>query len=271
MLNAPDPPTMYYDTHMHLEPGDDVAGLTSRALAAGVTWMVAVGGTTEMNDAALAAASDRPDVFRAAVAFDRHVAERGGAADVPGLVATVRQLVEQPGVVAVGETGLDYHYSPETALEQKALFGAQLELARAKGLPVIVHSREAEADTLSMLRAQRLAWTHAAERMAVLHCFTGTADMALALIEEGVFISFSGIVTFRNADALRQAAAVVPDEWLLLETDTPYLAPVPHRGKPNEPAYVRHTAEFAANVLGLSLGELARITTANANAFYKLT
>lgn len=255
---------MYFDTHMHLEPGDDVEGLTTRAAAAGVMRMVAVGGTVEMNRAALEAAATYPDTFRAAVAFDRHVAETGGAGDVPGLVEQVRGLLDQPGIVAVGETGLDYHYNPETALEQKALFGAQLELAREKGLPTIVHSREAEADTLAMLRAQRAAWTHTDECMAVLHCFTGTADIALALVEQGVFISFSGIVTFRNADSLREAAAVVPDEWLLLETDTPYLAPVPHRGKPNEPAYIPDIATVLADVRGVSIEQIAALTTANA-------
>ncbi|NQU40431.1 MAG: TatD family hydrolase [Lentisphaerae bacterium] len=261
---------MYFDTHMHLEPGDDVSGLTQRAAEAGVTRMVAVGGTIEMNAAALAAAASRPDVFGAAVAFDRHVAETGGVGDLPALVAEVRGLLDRPGIVAVGETGLDYHYSPETAAEQKALFGAQLDLAREKGLPVIVHSREAEADTLSMLGAQRTAWTHADEHMAVLHCFTGTADIAMALIEQGVFISFSGIVTFRNADALREAAAAVPDEWLLLETDTPYLAPVPHRGKPNEPAYIPHIAAVLAAVRGVSIEHIAAITTANAHRLFGL-
>ncbi|MDP6630886.1 MAG: TatD family hydrolase [Kiritimatiellia bacterium] len=261
---------MFVDTHMHLEPGDDVAGLSSRAIGAGVQHMVAVGGSDTMNSAALAAASEQPKLFSATVAFDRHVAETGGAGDVPALVERVRAMLDAPGVVAVGEIGLDYHYSPETANEQQALLGGQLELARERGLPVVVHSREAEADTLSMLRAQRRAWQHEYERLGVLHCFTGNADMAKELVAIGLFISFSGIVTFRNADSLREAAAVVPDEWLLIETDTPYLAPVPHRGKPNEPAYLSEVAKCLADVRGVSVEQIAEVTTANAKRLFHI-
>lgn len=259
---------MYIDTHMHLEPDDDVAGLAARARAAGVERMVAVGGSDSMNRAALAVAAAYPEVFAASVAFDRHVAEVGGAGDVPGLAAAVRGMLAAPGVVAVGETGLDYHYNPETAVEQNALFEAQLELARAHGLPVIVHSREAEADTLRTLRAHRAAWKHDYERLGVLHCFTGNADMAKELVALGLFVSFSGIVTFRNADALRAAAAVVPDEWLLIETDTPYLAPVPYRGQPNEPAYLPAVAECLAVLRGVAVEHIAGVTAANARRLF---
>jgi len=261
---------MFVDTHMHLEPGDDVAGLRDRAVAAGVKRLVAVGGSDPMNDAALAVAAEQPDIFSATVAFDRHVAETGGAGDVPALVERVRTMLDSPGVVAVGETGLDYHYSPETAVAQKALFGGQLELSQESGLPVVVHSREAEADTLSMLRAHRRAWQHDNERLGVLHCFTGNADMAKELVSIGLFVSFSGIVTFRNADSLREAAAAVPDEWLLIETDTPYLAPVPHRGKPNEPAYLPDVAACLAQVRGVSVEKIAELTSANAARLFSL-
>jgi TatD DNase family protein len=262
---------MFIDTHMHLEPGQDVAGLMARAAAAGVERMVAVGGTEAMNAAALAAASAYPQAFAAAVACDRHVAEVGGAGDVRGRVAAVRALLDRPGIVAVGETGLDYHYTPETADEQKALFGAHLALARERGLPIIVHSREAEADIFSMLRAHRAAWTHPYERLGVLHCFTGTADIARELVDLGLFISFSGIVTFRNADALREAAAVVPDDWLLIETDTPYLAPVPYRGKPNEPAYLPEVAKCLAAVRGVPVAHIGEVTRANAQRLFGRT
>jgi TatD DNase family protein len=261
---------VYIDTHMHLEPDDDAVGLMGRALAADVRRMVAVGGSDLMNDAALAIAAEQPGTFYAAVAFDRHVAETGGAGDVPALVERVRGMLDSPGVVAVGETGLDYHYTPETAAEQKALFGGQLELAQERGLPVVVHSREAEADTLSMLRSHRRTWQHDDDRLGVLHCFTGNADMAKELVSIGLFVSFSGIVTFRNADSLREAAAVVPDEWLLIETDTPYLAPVPHRGKPNEPAYLPDVAKRIADVRGVSVEHIAEVTTANAMRLFRL-
>ena len=262
---------MFIDTHIHLEPGDDAAGLAARAADAGVAHMVAVGGSDPMNSAALEVAAIQPDLFSATVAFDRHTAETGGAVDVPALVECVRQMLDSPGVVAIGETGLDYHYSPETASEQKVLFGGQLELAQERGLPVVVHSREAEADTLSMLRAHRRAWQHDYERLGVLHCFTGNADMAKELIALGLFVSFSGIVTFRNADSLREAASVVPDEWLLIETDTPYLAPVPHRGKPNEPSYLPEVAKCLAEVRGDTVEHIAEITTANAKRLFRLS
>ncbi|MBL7077352.1 MAG: TatD family hydrolase [Kiritimatiellae bacterium] len=261
---------MFIDTHMHLEPGDDVAGLTARAVAAGVEHMVAVGGSESMNGAALDAAAREPGRFSATVAFDRHVAETGGAGDIPGLVEQVRGMLSAPGVVGVGETGLDYHYNPETGAEQRELFGAQLELAREAALPVVVHSREAEADTLIMLREHRRVWTHAYERLGVLHCFTGNVDMARELVSLGLFVSFSGIVTFRNADSLREAAAAVPDEWLLIETDTPYLAPVPHRGKPNEPAYLPDVATCLAAVRDTSVEQIAKITTENARRLFNL-
>jgi TatD DNase family protein len=261
---------MFVDTHMHLEPGDDIAGLSERAVAAGVQHMVAVGGSDTMNRAALAAAAEQPALFSATVAFDRHVAETGGAGDVPALVARVSTMLDSPGVVAIGEAGLDYHYSPETADEQKMLFGGQLELAQERGLPIVIHSREAEADTLSMLRAQRRAWRHDYERLGVLHCFTGNADMAKELVSIGLFVSFSGIVTFRNADSLREAATVVPDEWLLIETDTPYLAPVPHRGKPNEPSYLSDVAKCLADVRGVAVEHIAEVTTSNAERLFRI-
>ncbi len=262
---------MFVDTHMHIEPGDDVAGLAERAKAAGVTHMVAVGGSESMNQAALEVARSTPELFSATVAFDRHVAESGETGDVSARVERISGMLKSPGVVGLGETGLDYHFNPETAGGQQELFGAQLELAREKGVPAVVHSREAEADTLRMLRDHRASWTHAPDRLGVLHCFTGNADMATELVALGLFISFSGIVTFRNADSLRKAAAVVPDEWLLIETDTPYLAPVPHRGQPNQPAYLPDVARCLAQVRGVTVAHVAEVTSANARRLFGLS
>ena len=171
-------------------------------------------------------------------------------------------------VVAVGEIGLDFHYAPETAEAQVALFRGQLAQARELGLPVIVHSREADAETLSELRAHAAAWTGAPERIGVLHCFTGGRAFAEALLNLGFHISFSGIVTFRNADVLREVAAAVPAERLLMETDSPYLAPVPMRGQANEPAFLVHVAETLASVRGCPVDEIARVTTANAQRLF---
>jgi TatD DNase family protein len=162
-----------------------------------------------------------------------------------------------PRVVAIGETGLDYHYEPEAAALQQQAFRLHLEAARLTGKPVIVHTREARADTLALLREAALP------QAGVLHCFTEDWEMARAALDLGFYISLSGIVTFRNADALREVARQVPADRLLVETDSPYLAPVPHRGKPNLPQYVREVAEFLAELRGVAFEDFARQTTDN--------
>ena len=162
-----------------------------------------------------------------------------------------------PKVVAIGETGLDYHYEPASAALQQASFRLHLEAARITGKPVIVHTREARADTLALLREAALP------QAGVLHCFTEDWQMARAALDIGFYISLSGIVTFRNAEALREVARQVPSDRLLVETDSPYLAPVPHRGKPNLPQYVREVAEYLAVLRGVSYETLAEQTTSN--------
>ncbi len=169
-----------------------------------------------------------------------------------------------PRVVAIGETGLDYHYQPEAASLQQAGFRLHLEAARQTGKPVIVHTREARADTLAMLREADLP------QAGVLHCFTEDWAMAEAALDMGYYISLSGIVTFRNAEALREVARRVPADRLLVETDAPYLAPVPHRGKSNLPEYVRDVAEFLAGLRGVSIEALAEQTTANFHRLFPL-
>ena len=169
-----------------------------------------------------------------------------------------------PKVVAIGETGLDYHYEPESAALQQASFRLHLEAARITGKPVIVHTREARADTLALLREAALP------QAGVLHCFTEDWAMAKAALDMGFYISLSGIVTFRNAEALREVARQVPDDRLLVETDSPYLAPVPHRGKPNLPEYVREVADYLAVLRGVSSEVLAEQTTANFKRLFPL-
>jgi TatD DNase family protein len=178
----------------------------------------------------------------------------------PALDWLLREL-DHPRVVAIGETGLDYHYEPESAALQKQSFRLHLEAARVAGKPVIVHTREAKADTLALLKEASLS------SAGVLHCFTEDWEMAKAALDLGFYISLSGIVTFRNAEALREVARQVPADRLLIETDSPYLAPIPYRGKPNLPEYVREVAEFLANVRGIELDKLAEQTTEN---FYRL-
>ncbi|HLT03338.1 MAG TPA: TatD family hydrolase [Pseudomonas sp.] len=173
--------------------------------------------------------------------------------------------LDHPHVVAIGETGLDYHYEPEAAELQQASFRLHLEAARVTGKPVIVHTRAAREDTLALLREAELP------QAGVLHCFTEDWDMARAALDLGFYISLSGIVTFRNAEMLRDVARRVPADRLLVETDSPYLAPVPHRGKPNLPQYVREVAEFLAQLRGVPLETLAEQTTANFKRLFPLS
>ncbi|QUE74582.1 TatD family hydrolase [Stutzerimonas stutzeri] len=169
-----------------------------------------------------------------------------------------------PKVVAIGETGLDYHYEPESAALQQASFRLHLEAARITGKPVIVHTRAARTDTLHLLREAALP------QAGVLHCFTEDWDMAKAALDLGFYISLSGIVTFRNAEALRDVARRVPADRLLVETDSPYLAPVPYRGKPNLPQYVHEVAVFLAQLRGVDYQVLAEQTTANFKRLFPL-
>ncbi|MFN2338531.1 MAG: TatD family hydrolase [Gammaproteobacteria bacterium] len=178
---------------------------------------------------------------------------------------TVAELVErsgEAGVVAIGETGLDYYHGEGDLEWQRERFRTHIRAARECGKPLIVHTREAREDTLRILREEQ-----AEEAGGVLHCFTEDYDMARQAMELGFYISFSGIVTFKNAVKLKEVARQVPLERLLVETDSPYLAPVPKRGKPNQPAYVRHVAEYLAELRGESFAELAAATTGN---FYRL-
>lgn len=175
-------------------------------------------------------------------------------------------LSEHPKVLAWGEIGLDYHYDHSSSQVQRDVFRRQLRLARERRLPVIIHTRDAEADTLAILREEWLG----SGLSGVMHCFTGTPEMAQASVELGLYISFSGIVTFANAEPLRDVARRLPLDRLLIETDCPLLAPVPMRGKRNEPAYVRYVARQLAHLRGLSEEELGRLTSANFQRLFHL-
>jgi len=166
-------------------------------------------------------------------------------------------------LVAIGEIGLEYFYTKETATIQKQVFREYMNLAQELDLPVVIHTREAHEDTMNILHSY-------AGVPILIHCFTGNRQQALDYLELGCYISFSGIVTFKNADSLREAALVVPPEKMLVETDAPFLAPVPKRGKTNQPAYVRYTLQFLANLKGISEEELAGKTYHNTKAFYRI-
>ena len=184
-----------------------------------------------------------------------------------GSEPTMQWLLDElnhPGVVAVGETGLDYHYQSETAQMQQDSFRLHLAAARKCGKPVIVHTREAKQDTLDLLREAALP------QAGVMHCFTEDWPMAKAALDLGYYISFSGIVTFRNAEALREVALQVPSDRILVETDSPYLAPIPHRGRPNFPEYVVDVAKFVAELRGVEYEAFAAQTTENFKRLFPL-
>lgn len=181
---------------------------------------------------------------------------------VDPMAETLVALAAHPRVVAIGETGLDYYRHPERADVQRARFANHIAAARATRKPVIVHTRSASDDTIAMLRSEG-----AAECGGVMHCFTETWEVARAALDLGFYISLSGIVTFKSAEALRDVARQVPSDRLLVETDSPYLAPVPHRGGTNEPAFVRHVCDFLADLRKVDRDELANVTTDN---FFRL-
>lgn len=256
---------MLVDSHCHLDRLDLAAhdGSLDAALAAararGVQHFLCIGVSAD-NAGAVKALAERYADVDCSVGVHPLDLELGEAPALDWLLGELNH----PHVVAIGETGLDYHYEPEAAELQQQSFRLHLEAAKITGKPVIVHTREARADTLALLREAALS------QAGVLHCFTEDWEMAKAALDIGFYISLSGIVTFRNADALREVARKVPAERLLVETDAPYLAPIPHRGKPNLPQYVREVAEFLAMVRGERFEDLAAQTTANFKRLFPL-
>ena len=257
-----------YDTHCHFERADpvEIAAILARAKAGGVEKLMAVGGSSALNESAALAVQVAADSLIApkvccAVGYDREqitvpAASRREALAGQTPVTAPRREDASGTVSALGEIGLDYHYSPETREAQLKLFGEQLEEARARNLPVVIHTREADDDTLALLRE--------IPSRGIIHCYTGTPEYAKRFLDLGFFISISGIVTFKPADNVRASALVVPDDRILIETDSPFLAPVPMRGQPNEPAFIVHTCEFLAKLRGLSAEDFAELTFANA-------
>ena len=256
---------MLVDSHCHLDRLDLAMheGSLDAALDAarqrGVGHFLCIGISAD-NTAAVKAIAQRYDDVDCSVGVHPLDLEPGAE---PALDWLLKEL-DGPGVVAIGETGLDYHYEPEAADVQQRSFRLHLEAARICGKPVIVHTRAARADTLELLREASLP------QAGVLHCFTEDWEMAKAALDLGFYISLSGIVTFRNADALRDVARRVPADRLLVETDSPYLAPIPHRGKPNLPQYVREVAEYLAELRGVDFEILAEQTTASFKRLFPL-
>ena len=270
---------MFFDTHAHFDVSEGlgpVAELVERCHQNDVSRMVAIGSNAKLNESALAAAACAPDWVWLALGYDRDQAASFADADqLADGMATLESLIasvpEGCKLAALGEMGLDYHYDAETAPAQKTLFREQLTLARRYRRPVVVHSREADDDTLMLLSEHAAAIQTdpaAAQAPGVLHCFTGIQTFAEDLVTLGMFISFSGILTFRNAEALRTVARYLPEHCLVIETDSPYLAPVPMRGKPNEPHYVRHVCALLAESRGKSTDYMANLTRENGERLF---
>ena len=254
---------MLVDHHCHLDfPdfADELDAVLARARAAGVGAIVSIS-TRLKRLANLIAIAEANDTVFCSVGTHPHYAHE--ELDIP-LEELVR-LSAHPKVVAIGEAGLDYFYDNSPRQAQAEGFRRHIAAARATQLPLVIHARDADADVAAILEAE----TAKGAFPAVLHCFTGGEDLARRGLALGHYISFSGILTFKKSDSLRQVAALVPLDRLLVETDAPYLAPAPFRGKRNEPAYLKHTAEALAHVKGVSQQELARITTANFLRLYR--
>ncbi len=256
---------MLIDSHAHIQ-GKEYAGeaeaVIERARAAGVEKIIAVGGAGDMssNTEAVALADSFPNIY-ATVGMHPHDAKDVGADELRAL----RALTSQPKVIAVGETGLDYYYNHSPHEVQCRVFTQFIRMARETGLPIVVHERDAAQEAAELLRSEGGRELH-----GVIHCFTGNYEAACAYLDLGFYLSFTGIITFKNAEPLRQVVRQVPLERMLVETDSPYLTPVPHRGKRNEPAYVRLVAETVASVKSISVEDVARVTTENVQNLFKI-
>lgn len=255
------------DSHCHLDFdtfGDELPEILARAAEVGVARMITVGTAQEIATAksAVDVARRHPDVLRATVGVHPHDASVADDA----LLAEVERLCRDPLVVAVGETGLDFHYDNSPRDAQREAFRKQISIARRVRKPIVIHTRNAAADTLAILREEG-----ASDVGGVIHCFSEDPEFARGALDLGFASSFSGIVTFpRNTDPIREAARLQPQDAILVETDAPFLAPIPHRGKRNEPSWVAHTAAFVAELRGDDLDAFRRTTTENACRIFGL-
>ena len=281
---------MLIDTHAHLDYPDfenDLPAVIAAARAAGVTRIITIGTGVESSRRAVALAEKFPSVFAVVGLHPTYVEEETG-----DWLSEIRSLAAHPKVAAIGETGLDYHHLPSEKLAsspaisalqaemtadteaaivdgaykaaQAEAFAAQLDLAVELGLNVVIHQRDAWDDTLDILK------NYTGKLRGVFHCFGNTLDQAREILALGHLVSFTGIVTFKNAPMVREVAAGIPPDAFLVETDCPYLAPVPHRGGRCEPAHTRLVAEKIAGVRGIPLEEIAAVTTRTAESFFRL-
>jgi TatD DNase family protein len=256
---------MLIDSHAHIQ-GKEYAGeaeaVIERARAAGVEQIIVVGGAGDVssNSEAVALADSLVNIY-ATVGMHPHDAKDVG----PDELEKLKDLTLHPRVIAVGETGLDYYYNHSPRDVQRRVFAQFIHMARATALPIVVHERDAASEGAALLRSEGEG-----KLRGVIHCFTGNYEAARAYLDLGFYLSFTGIITFKNAEALRDVVRRVPLERMLVETDSPYLTPVPHRGKRNEPAYVRLVAATVANIKGVTLEEVARVTTDNTRRLFRI-
>jgi len=256
---------MLIDSHAHIqgkEYAGEVEAVITRARAAGVETIIAVGGAGDMssNSEAVALAARFENVY-ATVGMHPHDAKDVGADELK----TLKELASSPKVVAVGETGLDYYYNHSPHEVQRRVFAQFIQMACDTQLPIVVHERDAALPVADLLRNEG-----AGKLRGVIHCFTGNYEAACAYLDLGFYLSFTGIITFKNAEPLREVVRKVPLERIFVETDSPFLTPVPHRGKRNEPAYVRFVAETIAKVKGVDFADVARLTSANVKTLFRI-
>lgn len=248
------------DTHAHLEVVESISEVIDRAFKNGVETVVAVSSDLDSSRRTIEISHSFQTVY-SAVGIHPHEASSFNES----ALAQLASFVSEKRVRAIGETGLDYHYSHSNRESQIMSFTNQIGLSIQSDLPLIIHIREAFSDVLNILRRPDFS-----NARGVIHCFTGDYETAKGFIDLGFFISFSGIVTFKNAENVRDAAKRIPLDRMLIETDSPYLAPVPFRGKRNEPAYVIHVAQKIAELRGTSYEKIAEITTINAKELFRL-
>ena len=248
---------MLVDSHCHLDyaGAEERPEILARARRAGVATLLTIGTKVSDFDDVRAIAESDPDVW-CSVGIHPHEA----AAEGDEAVARIVALANHEKVIGIGETGLDFYYEHCPRDRQSTVFRAHCSASRETGLPLIVHTRDADVETAAILAAEKIS-------IGVIHCFSTSRELAEQALALGLHLSLSGILTFRNAEALRSIARDIPLDRLLVETDAPYLAPVPMRGKTNEPAFIVHTAARLAELKGISLEELARVTTEN---FFRL-
>jgi TatD DNase family protein len=255
-----------FDSHAHLDMGrggrEEARGQLERAWLEGLEGIVAIAGATRVGeyDDTVRLARSEPRLW-AAAGIHPHTGDRATPAELERL----RFALDERCVVALGEIGLDYHYNHSDPAEQRRAFARQLRLAHEAALPVVIHTRDADHDTLAILRDEG-----AGELGGVIHCFSSGEELANGALELDFFVSFSGIVTFGRAESVREAARRIPADRILAETDSPFLSPVPYRGRPNEPARVRHVVERLADLRGVEPDEMGGVTADNARVCFRL-